>query len=134
MHEIPELDRAGLRRFGLIFAAIIAALFGLIIPLIFGLRLAWWPWIVGAFFAGWSLLAPASLDGFYRLWMRFGFVMNAIVSRIILGAVYYLTVLPTGLILRLCGKDPMRRKLESGADSYRERSDDAEPERMRKPF
>ena len=35
-----------------------------------------------------------------------------------MGMVFYLTVLPTGLILKLLGKDPMRRKLDSNQASY----------------
>ena len=132
--EIPELDTPGLRRFGLIFAAIIAVLFGLLLPLVFGFGWPWWPWLVAAGFAAWSLLAPATLNGFYRLWMRFGLVMNAIVSRLILGIVFYLVVLPTGLILRLLGKDPMRRQTRTPEESYRVESRDSEPEQMRKPF
>ena len=134
MHEIPTLDAAGLRRFGLVFAAIIACLFGLLIPFIFEFRYPWWPWVVAAFFVSWSLLLPSSLNGFYRLWMRFGLVMNAIVSRILLGAVFYLVVLPTGLILRVRNKDPMRRGFDAEADTYRVGSRSAEPEQLRKPF
>jgi predicted membrane protein len=134
MHDIPTLDAAGLRRFGLIFAAIIACLFGLVFPFVFGFQIPWWPWVLAAFFVGWSLLKPSSLDGFYRLWMRFGLIMNAIVSRILLGAVFYLAVLPTGLILRIRHKDPMRRGFDTKADTYRISSSSAEPEQMRKPF
>lgn len=134
MHEIPELDTPGLRRFGLTFAAIIAGLFGVLLPWLFGFEFPWWPWAVAAVFTAWSLLAPAALNGFYHLWMRFGFVMNAIVSRVILGVVFYLVVLPTGLILRLRGKDPMQRKTGTTAASYRVESKPPEPEQMRKPF
>ena len=35
-----------------------------------------------------------------------------------MGLVYFLTVVPTGLILKLFGKDPMRRKFDSKASSY----------------
>lgn len=132
--EIPELDTPGLRRFGLIFAAIVAVLFGLLLPLLFGFGYPWWPWIVAAVFAAWSLLAPASLKGFYHLWMRFGLIMNAIVSRVVLGAVFYLVVLPTGLILRMRGKDPMQRRTRTPEKSYRVASKPTEPEQMRKPF
>jgi hypothetical protein len=133
-HEIPELDTPGLRRFGLIFAVIIAGLFGVLFPLVFGAGFAWWPWIVGAFFAGWSLLAPATLNGFYHLWMRFGLVMNAIVTRVVLGFVYYVVILPTGLIMRLRGKDPMQRRTHTPDKTYRVESTSSEPEQMRKPF
>lgn len=134
LQEIPALDTAGLRRFGLIFAAIISVLFGILFPLVFGTGILMWPWVVGGIFVAWSLLAPASLNGFYRLWMRFGFVMGAIMNRVILGIVYYLIVLPTGMILRCLGKDPMRRQIDPNVETYRIESNASDPERMDKPF
>jgi hypothetical protein len=135
MHtEIPDLDAAGLRRFGLTFAGIVAGLFGMALPLLFGLGFPWWPWLVGAGFTAWALIAPATMNGFYRLWMRFGLLLNAVMSRLVLGLVYYLTVFPTGLIMRLRGKDPMRRRFEPQSGTYRVESETPDPEQMRKPF
>ncbi len=134
MKEIPELDTPSLRRFGLTFAAIIAALFGVIVPFAFKLSYPWWPWAIAIVFSAWSVLAPASLNGFYYLWMHFGLLINAVVSRIILGIAFYLVVLPTGLVFKMLGKDPMRRKIEGTADTYRITSETSKPEQMRKPF
>jgi hypothetical protein len=66
--------------------------------------------------------------------MAFGEVMNFIMSRIILGAVFYLVVFPTGLLLKLRGRDPMRRKAEPDAVSYRVTSHVHLPKQMEKPF
>ncbi len=134
MSQIPELDRSGLRNFGLTFGAIIAVLFGLLLPWLFSYGHPWWPWFVGAVFAGWALAAPDSLKPVYILWMKLGLVINAVMTRIILGIVFYLIVLPTGIILRLRGGDPMRRKLDKGMTSYRVESHPAPPDQMRKPF
>jgi hypothetical protein len=134
MTQIPELDRSGLRNFGLTFGAIIAVLLGLLLPWLFSYGFPWWPWLVGAAFAGWALAAPDSLKSFYVLWMKIGLVINAVVTRIILGIVFYLIVLPTGLILRLRGGDPMRRTLDKDMNSYRVESQRSPPDRMEKPF
>ncbi len=134
MTQIPELDRIGLRNFGLTFGAIIAALFGLLLPWLFGYGFPWWPWVAGAGFAGWALVAPMSLNPVYVAWMKFGLVINAVVTRIVLGVVFYLIVLPTGIIMRLRGGDPMRRKLDKEMPSYRVESQRSPPEQMRKPF
>ena len=50
--------------------------------------------------------------------MKFGELLHRIVSPIALGIVFYLAVLPTGLLLRLFGKDPLRLKIDRGAASY----------------
>ena len=134
MEMIPELDKHGLRRFGLTFGGIIAGLFGVILPWLFDFRFPVWPWIVLAVFLVWSLVAPGTIDPFYKLWMRFGLLLNAVMSRIILGIVYYLVVLPTGLIIRMRGHDPMNREFDSSLDSYRVNNEGTAKSQMEKPF
>ena len=133
-HDIPELDARGLRRFGLTFAGIVAVLFGLVLPWLFDRGLPWWPWAFGALVSVWSLAAPASLRPFYRGWMRFGLLLNAVMSRLVLGVVFYVVVLPIGLVLRLRGHDPMARRLDPDASSYRVDSPKQRPNHMEKPF
>jgi hypothetical protein len=66
--------------------------------------------------------------------MRFGLIMNAIMSRLILGVLYYLTVLPIGLILKMSGKDSMGNQFDKDALSYRVISKKTNSDQMRKPF
>lgn len=134
MDKIPELDRKGLRQFGVTFGVIIGVLFGLVLPWLFGFGFPVWPWVVALVFFCWALVIPTTLGWFYRLWMRFGFVLNAIMSRVILGIVYYCVVLPTGLIMRIKGRDPMRRGFDSELVSYRIENEAVDKNRMEKPF
>ena len=132
--EIPPIDSAGLKKFGLLFAGIIALLFGLAVPFLFGASLPWWPWLVGAIFLTISLVKPDGLTGFYRLWMRFGVIMNMIMSRIILGGVFLIAVIPTALILKLQGKDILGLKLDKEIQSYRTGVDSSDSNHMKKPY
>ena len=66
-----------------------------------------------------ACLAPRSLRPVYRLWMAFGDVLGWINTRIILALVFYAVIAPMGLLMRALGKDPMRRQLESGVETYR---------------
>ena len=132
--DIPELDAEGLRRFALIFALIVTGVFGVVVPLAAGLGFVWLPWLIGAVFVAWGLLAPASVRPFYRLWMRFGLVMNTIVSCIVLGVVFYLGVLPYGIVLHLRGIDPLKRKWDRAAITYRVASDTQDSSHMERPF
>ena len=61
MHDIPDLDRRGLRKFGLTTGAIMVMLFGLVLPWLRDRPLPLWPWCVAAVLAVWALAAPASL-------------------------------------------------------------------------
>ena len=133
--KIPELDRQGLRNFAWMFAAVVASLFGLILPWLLKRDWPWEPWVIAAAFFAWGLIAPSTVRPFYRLWMRFGFVMNAIVMRIILGAVFYVVILPFGLAFRVRGRDLLHRKWDHELQSYRvESSVVASSKDMEKPF
>ena len=132
--EIPELDRNGLQNFAWMFAAVVACLFGLILPWLFDRGWPLAPWVIAIIFLVWGLLAPSTLRPFYRFWMRFGFVMNAIITRIILAAVFYVAILPFGLVFRLRGKDLMDRKWDRELQSYRVASPKANSRNMERPF
>ena len=134
LQEIPELDAKGLRQFSLIFALIVIGGFGVILPLASGEKFFLLPWFLGGVFIAWGVLAPTSVRLFYRLWMRFGLLMNAIISRVVLGIVFYLMVLPFGIILRIRGSDPLKRQWDPAAVSYRVVSDVQDPSQMERPF
>jgi hypothetical protein len=134
LQEIPELDAKGLRQFSLIFALIVIGGFGVILPLASERGFFFLPWLIGGVFIAWGVLAPTSVRPFYRLWMRFGLLMNAIISRVVLGIVFYLMVLPFGIILRIRGRDPLKRQWDPAAVSYRVISDVQDPSQMERPF
>lgn len=131
---IPELDRHGLRQFGLTMAGIIAGLFGLAFPLLLGVPWALWPWVIAGVFTLWSLLLPQTLNPVYYGWMRFGLFMGRIMNPLILGIVFFLLFVPMGWAMRLLASDPMRRRLEPNAPSYRVPSRPLPPRGMEKPF
>ena len=112
----------------------VASLFGLILPWFLKQNWPWPPWAIAAVFFAWGLMAPGTLRPFYRLWMRFGFIMNAIMTRIILGFVFYGTILPFGFAFRVRGKDPMDRKWDHELHSYRVVSHKTRSTDMEKPF
>ena len=134
LQEIPELDAKGLRQFALIFALIVIGSFGVILPLASERGFFLLPWLIGGVFIAWGVLAPTSVRPFYRLWMRFGLLMNAIITRVVLGIVFYLIVLPFGMILRVRGSDPLKRQWNPAAVSYRVVSDVQDPSQMERPF
>jgi hypothetical protein len=91
-HAIPELDRKGLREFGLVTGGIVAGLFGLFFPWVFERSWPAWPWIVFAVLGCWGLLAPMSLQPVYRVWMRFGLLLSRVTTPLIMGLVFYLVI------------------------------------------
>jgi saxitoxin biosynthesis operon SxtJ-like protein len=66
-----------------------------------------------------GLLAPRTLRSVYRVWMILGDALNWVNTRIILGVIFYGLITPLGLAKRRFGDDPMRRRPEPSADTYR---------------
>ena len=109
-----------LRQFGLLFGAILVLLFGLLLPFLIGYSFPLWPWVVALLVTVLALLAPTALTPFYRGWMRFGLIAGFINTRIIMFVLYYALFVPTGLVMKLFGRDALART--SGGkttDSYR---------------
>lgn len=79
-----------------------------------------WPWTSGlaALFLVAALLYPAALNPLNRLWLRFGLLLHKIVNPVVMAALFYGSILPTGLVVRAMGKDLLRLKREPEADSY----------------
>ncbi len=127
-------DKRELRRFGFLVGAIVAILFGGLFPWLFEHSVPLWPWVVSGILLGWALILPKSLFPLYRAWMAIGKVLGWINSRIILGLIFYLMILPIGLVMRLFGRDPMRRRLDKGALSYRVQSTNQPKENVERPF
>ena len=79
-----------------------------------------WRWTGGiaVLFLAAALLYPAALKPFNRLWLKFGLLLHKVVNPIVMALVFFGTVLPTGLIMRALGKDPLRLKRQPDANSY----------------
>ena len=132
--EIPVLDRKGLRDFGLLTGALFAGIFGLFLPWHFGWSWPVWPWALFGALGITALVAPMALNPVYKIWMRFGLVIGSVMSRIILGIVFFLVVTPLGLLMRATGKDPMNRSFDRNCSSYREFIGENKSNSFDKPF
>ncbi len=111
-----ELNGSSDRSFGLVFAAVFLA--GGLWPLLRGGTPRVWALVVAGAFLIASLARPSLLAPLNRLWTRFGLLLNKVTTPIVMGVLFYLVVTPTGLLMRLFGKDPLRLSRDQEADSY----------------
>ena len=120
VHETYRRDdaepRASEKSFGIVFA-VVFALIGLV-PLIAGHAPRWWAVGVAVVFLVLAFAAPHVLAPLNVVWMAIGKVLHRIVSPLVLGLLYTVAVVPTGLYLRLRGTDPLRLKRDPAARSY----------------
>jgi hypothetical protein len=127
------ISNTDLRKFGLMTSVLLILFFVILIPWIWNLAHPLWPWVVGAVLSAIALVAPAGLRPVYRIWMRFAEALGWVNTRIILSLIFFLIFVPFGLLMRLFN-DPMRRKTDTGAASYRVLSSSPKRENMERPF
>lgn len=123
-----------MRQFGLIMAGAVMLVFGLLLPWLFEHAWPLWPWIVASVFAGIGLASPSWLYPVHWVWMRIGAGIGWLNTRIILLLVFYIILLPIGLLTQLLIKDPMARRLDASATTYRVASARVPADRLEKPF
>ena len=109
-------EQSSEKSFGVVFSIVflIVALY----PLINSAGLRIWALVVSIIFFLLAFLAPKILVLPNKLWFKFGLLIGSIVAPIVMAFVYFVTVLPTGLIMRLLGKDLLKQKLDKNAKSY----------------
>jgi hypothetical protein len=120
--------------------------FGILIGLIFigGASVAymrlWWNlpialivFSVGAVLVLLGVFAPARLHKLYRGWMTIAVILGSIVSRIILVVLFYIVVVPIGILIKIFGKKffiPYNRTEHHSYWILRDRSKNINYERM----
>lgn len=111
-----EVNMGSEKGFGIVFA-IVFSLIGLY-PLLHGESVRLWALVVTLVLLVLAFLAPKTLSAPNKLWFKLGMVLGAIVAPIVMALVYFTTVAPIGLMIRLTGKDLLREKLDRHASSY----------------
>jgi len=109
-------EQSSPKSFGIVFSIVflIVALY----PLANSEDLRIWALIVSAIFLLLAFVAPNVLSLPNKLWFKFGILLGSIIAPIVMALVYFLTVLPMGLVMRLLGKDLLRQKIDKNAKSY----------------
>jgi hypothetical protein len=89
----------------------------------------------GALFLLAAYFRPSALRPLNMLWMKLGFLLHKIVNPLVMGLLFYGSIFPTGLMMRMRGRDLLRLERDPGADSYWiARAPGPAPESMRDQF
>ena len=79
-----------------------------------------WPWLGGfaVLFLAAALIYPHVLRPLNWVWFKFGLLLHSIVNPIMMGLLFYATIWPTGVIMRIRGKEFLKLKREPDSESY----------------
>ena len=79
-----------------------------------------YPWLLAlaALTAAVTVVRDQWLEPLNRAWMRFGALLNRIVSPVVLGLIYFTVFTPVAVVMRLAGRDAMCRRFEPAKPSY----------------
>ena len=116
INTADDAPRASNRSVGIVLAIAFAAI-GLW-PLLNDEPTRTWANAIAAGLAILALVLPRALTPVAWAWLGLGKVMHLIVGPIIMGLLYVVAVIPTGLYVRLTGKDPLRLKRDATTNSY----------------
>ena len=103
-----KISKKILREFGIIIGFGFPILLGWLIPRLTGHEFRIWTLFVSAigFYCG--LLIPRILYYPYLIWIKIGYLLGWINSKIILGLVFIFILIPIGFIMKLFGYDPLK--------------------------
>jgi len=102
--------------FGIVFA-IIFLLIGLY-PLLEGNEVRLWSLMMATVLSALAYVAPKMLSVPNKLWFWIATAMGAVLAPLVMAFIYIISVVPIGLIMRLAGKDLLRKKLDRNATTY----------------
>lgn len=112
--EVKEIGSD--RSFGIVFTTFFAIVGAL--PLLSKNEPRLWAFGVSGAFLLVALVIPKILHPLNVVWMKLALVMNKIVSPLVLGMLFFTTITPLGIFMRLMGKDLLRLKFDKNATSY----------------
>ena len=111
-----EVKPSSDRNFGLVMAAFFSLV--ALWPLVRAESVRWWALGAALVFVLLTLLWRAPLAPLNKMWMKLGALLYLIVSPIVMALLFYLTVTPLALLMRVLGKDPLRLRRDPNAASY----------------
>ena len=87
------------------------------------------PWMmaVGAAFAVVTLTRAHWLAPLKHAWMKFGELLNRVVSPIVMGIIFFAVFTPVAFVMRLARRDALDRAYDPAAPSYWKRRDPPGP-------
>ena len=108
------------RSFGIVF--FIVFLLIAFYPVTYNGDIRIWSAIISLILLVLGLLNSRILTPLNKLWFKFGILLGKIISPLLMGMIFFLVVTPTGLIMRLLGKDVLNLKYNKNKSYWIEKN------------
>ena len=96
------------RNFGIVFSIVFLIIS--LWPMLSQNDIRMWSLIISGIFLVLGLINSKLLLPLNKIWFKFGILLGNFIAPIVMGVVYFMVVTPTGLIMRLLGKDLLNLK------------------------
>tara|TARA_B100000676_G_C18025365_1_gene815263 strand:+ start:1235 stop:1642 length:408 start_codon:yes stop_codon:yes gene_type:complete len=111
-----SIESSNERSFGIVFAIFFAILS--IYPVINKKDINLYLLILSIIILIIGIFKPSLLYYPNKIWFKFGIFLGKIVSPLVMGIIFFFTVTPTGMIMKLLKKDLLKKKLDVKARTY----------------
>jgi peptidoglycan/LPS O-acetylase OafA/YrhL len=131
-----KVEGASNRRFGLIIGGILVLIAGIRVYRHgevdgFSAALS----VVGVALMVIGVFVPDALASANRAWSKLGVMLHKVTNPLFLGAMFVFAIVPTGLLMRALGTDPMARRLSPDANYWVKRTKTSStPDSLKQPF
>ena len=111
-----KINKSSNRSFGIVFF-IVFLLIGFY-PFLNQQDLRIWALIISLVFLILGVIDSKILTPLNKIWFKFGIFLGKIISPLIMGLIFFLVVTPTGIVMRILGKDLLNLKFKKNMKSY----------------
>ena len=103
------------KSFGIVFAVVFSLI--ALWPLLKGNEIRLWSLIISLIFLILGFMNSKILTPLNKLWFKLGIFLGNFIAPIIMGIIFFFVVTPTGIIMKLLGKDLIKLK-KNNENSY----------------
>jgi len=111
-----KINKSSNRKFGLLFFVVFLIIS--LWPITHGESLRFWSLIISLIFLFLGLLNSKILYPLNKIWLKLGELLGLVIAPIVMAVIFFAVITPTGLIMRMLGKDLLRNKINKSYKSY----------------
>ncbi len=109
------------KSFGIVFAIVFSLI--ALWPLLKGNEIRLWSLIISLIFLILGFMNSKILTPLNKLWFKLGIFLGNFIAPIVMGIIFFFVVTPTGIIMKLLGKDLIKLKKNNDESYWIEKKD-----------